>query len=139
MKYLYHGSNVKMDLLEPKKPTDKDSSHSKKAVYATSNKKIALGFAVVHSRKISAFKDRKTGIMNIVKGRPKKKATVYLHVLDAKDFVRNKKDEFISTKKVKPIKIKEYKVGDLSELWRKSNKKELKEFLKDRNAWRIPK
>jgi|APSaa5957512535_1039671.scaffolds.fasta_scaffold151866_2 hypothetical protein len=139
MKYLYHGSGKKMEILEPRKPDDSDPSHSKKGVYATSSKKSALGFSAIRSTKTSAFRERKTGMMNVVSGKPDEKATVYLHVLDADDFSRNHKDEFIATKKIKPIRIEEYKVKDLGHLWRKSNKKELKEFLEDRENWRVPK
>jgi hypothetical protein len=134
-KYLYHGSNKKIEILEPRKPDDPDPKHSKKGVYATSLKKVALGMAAVRSAKVSAFKNRKTHQMNIVEGKPDMKAIVYLHILDSKDFKQNYKDEWIAIKKVKPVNIGEYKVSELKHLWRKSNKKELKEFLKDRDEW----
>ena len=137
-KYLYHGSGKKIKVLEPRKPTDSDPMHSKKGVYATSLKKVALGMAAARSAKTSAFKNRKTHVINIIEGWPDLKATVYLHILDPKDFKQNHKDEYLSMKKVKPIKIEEHKVSDLKHLWRKSSKKELKEFLKDREAWRAP-
>lgn len=139
MRYLYHGSGIKMDILEPRKPDDSDPLHSEKGVYATSSKKSALGFCVVRSAKTSAFRERKTGMMNVVSGKPNEKAIVYLHILNPKNFKKNHKDEYVATKKIKPIKIEEYKVSDLKHLWRKSNKKELKDFLNDREGWRVPK
>jgi hypothetical protein len=134
-KYLYHGSGKRIEVLEPKKPDDTDPRHSKKGVYATDIKKIALGMAATRSSKTSAFKNRKTHIINIVEGWPDMKASVYLHILDPKDFKLNAKNEYLATRKVKPIKIVEYKVKDLKHLLRKSNKRELKEFLKDRDNW----
>ncbi len=139
-KYLYHGSSKKIPVLEPRAPPFKDLPiNSVKAVYATHSKDLALAMGAMRTAKVSAFGNRKTFQQNVVAGWPDEKAFVYLHYLDSKHFKHNYGGEWISTKKAKPVKIKKFKVADLKHLWRKSNKKELKEYLKDRNAWRAPK
>jgi len=138
-KYVYHGSSKKIKILEPRKPDDSDPTNSKRAVYATSNKDYALGMAAMRSAPgVSGFANRKTGQQNVIEGWPNEKAVVYLHILDAKDFKRNRGDQYICEKKINPVKIEKFKVGDLKHLWRKSSKKELKEFLKDRDGWKAP-
>jgi len=137
-KYLYHGSGKKLKTLSPLKPDDTDPVHNKKGVYTTSSKKDALGFCAIRSAKTNCFRCRNTGMMNVVEGWPDLTKTVYLHILDSKDFEHNKGTEWICPHKVKPIKIVEYKVSDLQHLWRKSSKREMKEYLKDRDAWRAP-
>ncbi len=68
-----------------------------------------------------------------------RRLTSILHILDSKDFKHNVRTEWISIKEVKPLRIEAYKISDLNFLWRKSNEEELKEFLKDRSSWEIPK
>ena len=110
-----------------------------KAVYATHSKDLALSMGAMRTAKVSAFGNRKTFQQNVVAGWADEKAFVYLHYLDSKNFKHNYGGEWISTKKAKPVKVEKFKVADLKHLWRKSNKKELKEYLKDREAWRAPK
>ena len=139
-KYLYHGSAKRIEVLEPRAPKFKDlPKNSVKAVYATHSKDLALSMGAMRTAKVSAFGNRKTFQQNVVAGWPDEKAFVYLHYLDSKNFKHNYGGEWISTKKAKPVKVEKFKVADLKHLWRKSNKKELKEYLKDREAWRAPK
>ncbi len=140
VRYLYHGSGKKLKYLVPKKPVgDDDPKHSMKAIYATSKKKFALAMAASRSSAdVSAFNNRKTNQQNIVEGWPDEKATVYLYVLDIEDFEQNHKDEWIAKKRVVPVRVEEYKVKDLRHLYRRSNKAELKEWLKDRDGWVSP-
>lgn len=137
-KFLYHGSGKRLEVLEPRKPTGHNPRHDKKGVYATDLKDMALGFSARGSAKTSGFKSRKTNIHYIYEGWPDLNATVYLHIFDPKDFEYNDVHEYICPKKVKPIKIEAYKVSDLQHLFRKATKKDLKEFLKDRDAWTDP-
>jgi hypothetical protein len=139
-KYLYHGSRNAIKVLEPRKPDDPDPQLSKKAVYASSGKLGAIAHGIA-SAKSECFGERGNPIDCFVKGWPTKKTHKYsyVHILDSKDFKHNVKNEWIATKKVKPVRIEKYVIKDLKHLWRKSSKKELKEFLKDRDAWRIPK
>jgi hypothetical protein len=137
-KYLYHGSAKKLEALEPQKPYFDLKENSMKAVFATDSKNYALGMAAMSSGKVSSFRNHKTHQMNIVEGKPNLKSIVYLYFLNPKDFKQNIKNEYVSLKKVLPVKIEKYNVFELKHLWRKSNKKELAEFLKDRENW-IPK
>ncbi len=137
-KLLYHGSGKRLEVLEPRKPTGHNPGHDKKGVYATDLKDMALGFSAKGSAKTSGFKSRKTNMHYIYEGWPDLKAAVYLHIFNSKDFEYNDVHEYICPKKVKPIKIEEYKVSDLQHLFRKATKKDLKEFLKDRDAWTDP-
>jgi hypothetical protein len=139
-KYLYHGSGTKLEYLTPQKPIgDDDPKHKIKAVYAASDKRFALAMSACRSSKtVHAFNNRNTHVQNIYKGWPDENATVYLYVLDSKDFKHNSGSEWISTKKIKPLRVEEYKVKDLRHLYRKSSKKELGEWLKDRGGWWSP-
>jgi hypothetical protein len=132
---LYHGSNKKINILEPREPHFDIKENSMKAVFATSNKNLAIGMCLTAQKGSSSFatcNSHSQAMINFVKGYPKMKY-VYLHYLNSNDFKVNKGDEYISRKEVKPFKIEKYNVSDLGHLWKKSNKKELKEFLKNRN------
>lgn len=135
---LYHGTNRKLKILEPKKPAYDLKENSMKAVFATDNKKLALAMALTCQKGSESFGSHDCVKINFVKSYPKMKY-VYLYYLNSKDFVKNKRREYISIKKIIPIKVERYKVSELNSLWRKSNKKELKDFLKNREKWRTPK
>ena len=132
-KILYHGSSKKISLLVPRQPSKDLSNNSMKAVFATNVKDRALAMGLTKTKGSLSFRGNKK--MNFVKGSPRMKH-VYLHYLGSKSFKQNRPGEFISYIPVKPVKIEEYNVKNLSHLWRKSNMKELKEFLKNREKWR---
>ena len=140
-KYLYHGSGIKLKFLTPKNPIgENDPKSCVKGIYATSDKNFALAIASCRSSKdVHAFNNRKTHVQNIVKGWPDENATVYLYVLDSKDFIHNSGSEWVTNKKIKPIRIEKHLVKDLKHLYRKSNETELKEWMKDRDGWKGPK
>ncbi len=89
---------------------------------------------LTNQKGMSSFLGRHDDILNVVHGKPKMKY-VYLHYLPSGSFRKNRGDEYIAIKPVKPLKIERYQTKDLRKLWRKSNKKE---FLKNRKAWRVP-
>jgi hypothetical protein len=132
-KILYHGSNKKIKELLPRKPSQDLPENSMKAVFATSNKRGAIAMGLTAGKNTSSFMGNKK--INFVKGKPRMKY-VYLHYLNSKPFKKNRGEEYISYEKVKPFKIKKYPVSKLSYLWRKSNEKELREFLNNRKKWR---
>jgi len=136
-KVLYHGSNKKIKVLELRQPFFDLKENSMKAVFATKNKEFALAMGLTSQKNSSSFRSRNKILINFVQGQPKMKY-VYLHYIKSDKFRNNGDEEYISTKKVKPFKIEKYKVSDLNYLWRKSNKKELKEFLKNRDKWHTP-
>lgn len=109
-----------------------------KAVFATTNKRLALAMALTAQKGSESFVSRDKLMINFVKGYPKMKY-VYLHYINSKDFVHNRGQEYISKKEVKPFKIEKIAITKLSHFWRKSNKKELIEFLKNRDKWKTPK
>lgn len=137
-KILYHGSGDKINVLEPREPFFDLKENSMKAIFATSNKDFAIAMGLTKQKYSSSFKSHNEILLNFVRGQPKMKY-VYLHYLKSDKFKHNRKDEYIAFEKIKPFKIEKYKVSDLNHLWRKSNKKELKEFLKKRDKWRAPK
>ncbi len=134
---LYHGSNKKISILKPRQPSFDLKENSMKAVFATSNKNLAIAMGLTAQKGTESFGSRDKLMINFVKGYPKM-SFVYLYSLNSKYFKLNRGNEYISTKEVKPLKIEKYPVSNLTHLWRKSNKKELKEFLKNRNKWKTP-
>jgi hypothetical protein len=137
-KILFHGSDKKINLLEPREPIKDLKENSMKAVFATDNKNLALGMALANQKYSSSFRSYDKNVINFVRGYPKMKF-VYLHYLDSRDFKYNREEEFISIEKVKPLRIEKINISELNNLWRKSNKKELFEFLNDRKNWKTPK
>jgi len=135
---LYHGSNKKIEILKPRKPSFDSKENSMKAVFATSNKKLALAMGLTAQKGSESFGSRDKLMINFVKGYPKMKY-VYLHYLDSKFFSHNRGEEYTSKKEVRPFKVEKFPLIKLTHLWRKSNKKELIEFLKNRNKWKTPK
>jgi hypothetical protein len=135
-RFVYHGSLKRIEKLEPRKPDDPDPRHSKKGVYATSDKDFALGFAMTKSDTNHCFFSHDKMMFNLVKGKPNK--TIYLHVLDAADFQHNHKSEFICDREVVPVEIIKIDTSELGHLWRRSSEEELAEYLKDRDAWVTP-
>jgi hypothetical protein len=136
-KILYHGSNRRIRVLIPKEPFVDLKENSMKAIFATSNKDLAIAMGLTNQKNSVSFCSRNKVLMNFVKGIPKMKY-VYLHYLKSRDFKHNRNDEYISIVKVKPFKTEKFAVKDLGYLWRKSDKMELKQFLKDRNKWNAP-
>ncbi|MBM3247155.1 NUDIX domain-containing protein [Candidatus Pacearchaeota archaeon] len=141
MKILYHGTNKPLRELEPKQPFFDLKSNSMKAIFATSYKNFALAMGLTTQKGSSSFKSHDKLKINFVKGEPKMKY-VYLHYLPAESFKLIKKgnnsDEWVSYKKVKPIRIEKHSTNRLYNLWRRSNEEELKEFLKNRDRWITP-
>lgn len=137
-KILYHGSNKKISILKPRQPSFDLKENSMKAVFATSNKNLAIAMGLTAQKGTESFGSRDKLMINFIKGYPKMRH-VYLHYLNSRNFKLNRRKEYISKKEVKPFKIEEYPLSKLTHLWRKSNKKELKEFLKNRDKWKTPK
>ena len=66
MKILYHGSNKRIRILEPRKPGDPKTPI--KAVYATDDKRRALGMALTNQKGSMSFSTKKPFKINFVKG-----------------------------------------------------------------------
>ncbi len=130
-KYLYHGSNKKLKLLMPSTPSDPKKQNSLNAVYATDNKDYALAMALTNQKNSTSFVTFNPLKMHFVRGSPKMKS-VYLPYLPAKSFKKNALHQFISFSLIQTLKIEKHSIYELSHLWTKSTRKELKLFLKNR-------
>jgi hypothetical protein len=137
IKYLYHGSPHKLtgDNLMPSKGEDSldRPENNQLGVYATHVKEIAIAMAIVSSKGVIGaglddYKQNKSpGIIHI--GKPKQKY-VYLYTLSPNGFKRtpSTKEQWISKKPVKPIKIERLKISDYENLIRYSKKDEAKKW-----------
>jgi len=138
-KLLYHGSDRKLIKLNPRKPHFDLPENSMKAVFATDNKERAISMGLTNQKNSSSFSSRDRIMINFVRGKPKMKY-VYLHYFKpGYHWIKNRKGEYVCYEEIKPFKIERYEVSKLDNIWRKSNKKELNEFLKNRDKWKTPK
>jgi hypothetical protein len=132
-KVLYHGSDKRISLLAPRVPVTDVKISARDAVYATDEKEYAMGVALANSKHTNSFGKFEDGVHKALfnVGRPRMKY-IYVHYLSPRNFVHNRKDEWISYKPVKPYKIEKVKVADLGWLWRKASDEEFHEFMKER-------
>ncbi len=132
IRFLYHGSSKRLvgNKLIPKKAKDisNNPKNTKKAVYATDIKNVAIAMAVISSKgvvrsSLDMFKVKKPG--TIYKGKLESEI-IYLYTLNAKDFKKSspKSHQFFSTKAVKPIKTQKLKVKNYLKLIKYKNKKD---------------
>ena len=118
MDYLYHGSSGYFDKLIPQQAYDIGFEEGcKKAVYATSNKNMALAFALgavpnkngeIERVMMPEFGD----IMVFEKGTPNYGGKGYLYVLDKKKFQHAIGSQWVCFEEIEPIEIQEIKVDD---------------------------
>ncbi len=137
-KYLYHGSprKIKGGYFIPRAPPEIDPNNpenNQKAVYATSFKEQAIRMSICRG---DGVKDASMGVGKkdgkffirfciILEGWPKHKEG-YVYVLPSKTFKNEPKgsSQWVSTEKVKPIKIEKIIIKDHLSMIRKANKKE---------------
>lgn len=92
MEYLYHGSSIKTDILTPHQSVDMGFEEGcQNAVYATSNKNMALAFALGAKPDKNGEVERVMmpelgDIMVFEKGTPDYGAKGYLYILDKSKF-----------------------------------------------------
>lgn len=118
MEYLYHGSSGYFDKLIPQQAYDIGFEEGcKKAVYATSNKNMALAFALgsvpnkngeIERVMMPEFGD----IMVFEKGTPNYGGKGYLYVLDKKKFQHAMGSQWVCFEEIEPIEIQEIEVDD---------------------------
>lgn len=124
MEVLYHGSSNYFDVLIPHQAYDIGfEAGCKNAVYATSNKNMALAFALgaipnqageIERVMMPEFGD----IMVFQKGTPNYGGKGYLYVLDKKDFQHAMGTQWVCFHNVKPIEIVEIEVNEYLHLCR---------------------
>lgn len=118
MDYLYHGSSGYFKKLIPRQAYDIGFEEGcKKAVYATSNKNMALAFALgavpnkngeIERVMMPEFGD----IMVYEKGTPNYGGKGYLYVLDKKKFQHAMGSQWVCFEEIEPIEIHEIDVDD---------------------------
>lgn len=118
MEYLYHGSSGYFEKLIPQQANDIGFEEGcKKAVYATSNKNMALAFALgavpnkngeIERLMMPEFGD----IMVFEKGTPNYGGKGYLYVLDKKGFQHAMGSQWVCFEEIEPIEIQEIDVDD---------------------------
>lgn len=138
-KFLYHGSSIKVDMLLPKQAEDWLAPLGNEiGVYATSNKDIALAFAL-GARKdkdgnVSRFifhKNNKSVQMIFALGSPNFGEKGYLYILPNESFEHLSGSQWISSKSVKPSDIIEINVDDYLHLFRYATEGDIKKFEKN--------
>ena len=130
MEVLYHGSSSYFEILIPHQAYDIGfEAGCKKAVYATTNKNMALAFALGANPNQDGDVDRVMmpefgDIMIFQKGTPNYGKKGYLYVLDKGDFQHVMGTQWVCFHKVKPIEIIEIEVNDYLHLCRVIEKEE---------------
>ena len=131
-KFLYHGSSKKVNALIPRQADDWKYEHGRHfGVYATSNRDVALAFALgaVPDKKgtchrIIRGKKHKPLKMVFVRGHPNFGGKGYLYKLLSKGFHHVGGNQWVSESQVKPIDIIEINVDDYLHLFRYAIKQE---------------
>ena len=131
-RYLYHGSSKRVNILMPQLADDwRFEAGRHFGVYATSNRDLALAFALGcvpdetgTCHRIIREKDRKPFKMTFVRGHPKFGSKGYLYKLSSRGFHHVGGDQWVCENPVKPIKITEINVSDYLHLIRYATLKE---------------
>ncbi|MCM1039168.1 MAG: hypothetical protein NC434_07585 [Ruminococcus sp.] len=131
MEYLYHGSSIKCEVLVPHQAIDTGFAEGcQNAVYATSDKNMALAFALGARPDENGELERVMlpeygNIMVFEKGTPDYGGKGYLYILDKAGFQHALGTQWVSFKAVKPIKIIEINVDDHLDLCMVKEKKKI--------------
>lgn len=118
MEYLYHGSSGYYDILLPHQAYDSGYQEGcKNAVYATSNKNMALAFALgavpnkdgeIERVMLPEYGD----VMVFEKGTPNYGGKGYLYVLDKSKFQHAMGTQWVCFEEIVPLEIQEINVDD---------------------------
>ncbi len=118
MEILFHGSSNYFDVLKPYQAVDTGYKEGcQNAVYATSNRNMALAFALdsipnadgeVERIMMPEFGD----LMMYKKGTPNYGGKGYLYILNKKDFKFAMGTQWVCFHEIKPIEIIEIEVND---------------------------
>lgn len=118
MEYLYHGSSGYYDVLIPHQAYDTGFQQGcKNAVYATSNKNMALAFALgaipnkngeIERVMLPEYGD----VMVFKKGTPNYGGKGYLYVLDKSKFQHAMGTQWVCFEEIIPLEIHEINVDD---------------------------
>lgn len=118
MEYLYHGSSKKIEILKPMQAFDYGyEAGRQRAVYATSNKNMALGFA------LGALPDANGEVERVMmpeygdkiifkKGTPNYGGKGYLYILDKAFFNHAMGTQWVCYNEIVPLGVMEIQVND---------------------------
>ena len=133
-KYLYHGSSSRFDILMPNQASDfLNKSGNQYGVFATSNRDVALAFA------LGTVPDATGGVMRVilsldpvkmiyVHGYPDLGGKGYLYTLSSEKFERVDNLQWVCREPVKPLEILEINVDDYAHLFRYATEEEKREL-----------
>ena len=137
--YLYRGSSERVDVLRPRRQLNqRRKEDSQYAVYATSDRDIALAFA------LGAVPDREGGglcthmreghkpvEMIYVRGHPNLGGKGYLYKLSIEGFEHVGGDQWVCRGPVTPVAILEINVDDYSHLFRYATEEDMVEINRE--------
>ncbi|MGL5087133.1 MAG: hypothetical protein ACRC68_15695 [Clostridium sp.] len=135
---LYHGSSVCSEKLIPHQAYDWGYEEGcENAVYATSNKNVALAFALGIKPDVNGKSERVMDtefgdVMIFVNGMPNYGGVGYLHVLSSEGFTYAGGTQWINKNEVIPLEIIEIKVDEYLHLMRFATKDEINRFEEER-------
>lgn len=137
-KELYHGSGKKLEgnYLMPKKAKDfgGNKANSYRGVYATDVKEEAIVMGVISGKTNggAGFGVTNGEVSGIIYGNWPKNKYFYLHILPSDDFRNQPKGshQWVSFKRVKPLKTLRLRVDDFKGLVKIATKKEREEWYK---------
>ncbi len=142
-KYLYHGSDERVDVLVPHQADDAlNEAGSQYGVFATSNRDVALAFALGAVPDEAGCVTRVVRSLNPVKmifiqGRPNLGGKGYLYTVSSEGFEQVDELQWVCRESVKPLEVLEISVGDYSHLYRfatDAEKDEMQDQLGNHNT-----
>ncbi len=123
-KYLYHGSDERLDVLVPHQAEDSlNEAGSQYGVFATSNRDVASAFALGAVPDEAGCVTRVICSLNpvqmiFIQGRPNLGGKGYLYTVSSEGFEQVDELQWVCRESVKPLEVLEINVDDYSHLYR---------------------
>lgn len=141
-KYLYHGSSERVDVLMPHQAHDSiHEAGSQYGVFATSNRDVALAFA------LGAMPDETGGVTRVIRpqdlnqvkmvfvqGHPNFGGKGYLYIVSSEGFEQVDKLQWVCREPVTPMEILEINADDHLHLFRYATEEEKREIWREFEA-----
>ncbi len=122
-KYLYHGSDERVDVLVPHQAEDSlNEAGSQYGVFATSNRDVALAFALgavpdEAGRVTRVIRSLNPVKMIFIQGRPNLGGRGYLYKMSSEGFEQVDELQWVCRESVKPLEVLEINVDDYPHLY----------------------
>jgi len=141
--YLYHGSSVKVEILRPQQGHDWISQAGcENAVYATSNRDVALAFALgavpdetASVSRVMRAQDTNPPKIVYVQGHPDFGGKGYLYMVSSEGFEHLGGETWLCREPVTPVDILEINVDDYLHLFRYATEEEKTEIERKPDYW----